>query len=198
MKNSQAQNEILHFEKPSLLPSSKHLLPSSHPLKSLLVTNRTKRETLSVFLTTDTFYHLLYMIALYVATSAVWYTADATWIIDSMLDEHPDARYAIYTAACIVLHFEVLSFIVISTIRTLHGIKHAEVHDNRRLVRAEETNSVRHAAFMVLYANVILSLAFIFMSLLQCWVDEHHRVTAPTPAIVTSTVWVRPTSVVYA
>ena len=198
MKNSQAQNEILHYEKPSLLPSPKHLLPSSHPHKSLLMTNRTKRETLSVFLTTDTFYHLLYIIALYVATSAVWYTADATWIIDSILDEHPDARYAVYTAACIVLHFEVLSFVLISTMRTLHGIKHAEVHDNRRLVRAEETDSVRHAAFMVLYANVILSLAFIFMSLLQFWVDEHHRVTAPTPAIVTSTVWVRPTSVVYA
>ena len=162
------------------------------------MTNRTKRETLSVFLTTDTFYHLLYIIALYVATSAVWYTADATWIIDSIPDKHPDARYTVYTAACIVLHFEVLSFVLISSIRTLHGIKHAEVHDNRRLVRAEERDSVRHAAFMVLYANVILSLAFIFMSLLQFWVDEHYRVTAPTPAIVTSTVWVRPTSVVYA
>ena len=134
--------------------------------------NRTKRETLWVFLTTDTFYHLLYIIALYVATSAIWYTADATWIIDYLLDEHPDARYAVYTAACIVLHFEVLSFLVISTIRTLHRIRHAEEYDNRRLVRAEETDSVRHAALMVLYASVILSLAFIFMSLLQFWVDE--------------------------
>ena len=153
--------ETANEDTKSLL-SHAHMSPSSieDQQKSILISMARERSILQVVVavaTTDSIYHLLYILGLFFSSS----------IVHARLDLRPRraSLHAVYTNIEGVLRVELTVFAAVFLVRQVFDAYNA-VQVQHRWVRTEERSQDRVRAFILLFINIIATTLFIFWPML--------------------------------
>ena len=132
----------------------------------LFMASRSALEVITFGLSSDMFWHILYIIVL-----SIW----TTRLTQGLMYDKPDKWFKVYAAPVAVLRFEIISFVAAHLARLGIDTRNATVDDSGQRVRKEEPVWFHFTALAIVWLNIAISLAFIFLRLYDAGVHQHHQ-----------------------
>ena len=138
---------------------------------------RTFTETALYLLASDTLWHIVLILGLYVFTTDTFNSAEGHWLIDGLRDINKERLYAAYDTACKILQFQMVSFFAICIFRSFYDTHRARQDDDTSptRVREEDSDRARRLALTAMWVNITLFILFILLSWAKWDVRKHHH-----------------------
>ena len=166
-KDHPATESLKYPEEKSLLlyhHKTSHTLLSTD---STLMAHRSKLQTLYYVLASDCLGHLLFILALFIYTLKEYYKHDEDWLFHNP----SDPWFQVYVTACTNLRVQTIMFCAVFFARFIYDAHHAEYRDGI-WIRQEESVSVRRAACIATWFNIIVCSAWIYLQLFWSNIDN--------------------------
>lgn len=135
------------------LEESLPLLSQQHPHTSTCMAHRTKLQTFGFVLLSDNFVHLVFILALFIGTTAVYDHAQLDWLFQP----NTEHWFAVYSTANLALKIELFIFGTVFFARFIIDVHHTE--DG---TRQEDSFHKRILAFVAALVNVGIATGAIF------------------------------------
>ena len=145
-----------------------------------LMARRTSTETTLYLVISDSIWHLLFILGLFIFTTYTFNSADGEWLIDGLRGVTKECLYIAYETACGNLRFRIFSFFALFIFRSIYDTHQARPDDatTPTRVREEGSDRTRCIALAAMGLDIILSISFILQSVAEWDVRKHHHDTS--------------------
>ena len=132
---------------------------------------RTRGEMLIYIISSDQLRHSLFMLLLFIATTAVWCHEELV----EMLKQGSDPWVSVYDGACDNLLLQIFIFLGLHVIRCFEAANEAVKNESGIWVRQEESYSFRMWFIGLVWADIVASVVYIFIQHPMTGVRVMHR-----------------------
>lgn len=145
-----------------------------------VMARRTFTETAFYLIASDTLWHIVLILGLYVFTTNTFNSAEGHWLIDGLRGINKERFYAAYDTACKILYIHIFAFFTTFVFRSIYDTHRARQDDDSSptRVREEDSDRARGIALAAMGLNITLSISFILLSSAKWGVRKKHHDTS--------------------